>query len=821
MKESIINVSKAFDLLFHDDLVGARLLLQQHSQPEQPYNHVALALISFIEAVLSMEDQMIAKALESLLKSEEAIKQAKSTHAGSTSSTDSNREIAQHWWTPGLEYDILLADLMIFQAILHFMTETISDGMKGIYKVTKAYKIFSSSHQAVFSELQATNPISSQTSESEEREGENTAFEATIESLYQKSKPHPSSLSSSNSSSYFGGLSLYKRKKPTPPVHATNLSPIYKSWTEDPIASLVIGGSAFGYGLFGLILSFLPPKIKKLLSWVGFNSPNNIDRSETILERNRCLRWLNFSNTSCRWEMHGKLAGLALLTYRSSMLKAVGWLAARDRSLKAYEVLVTSLAQKKSEGNIDEEEQGALWILHRSKLLVMKGETEEAKRLILTRLHDHDSTKTVVAPLQPKFKHATGLLSYEYTLVCVRLADWNRAGHAFLALKIENAWSHVTYQFAALGCFLLVQDRSEELQKKIDDLFIELPTLLGKKKAMGREIPPHELLVTRKITEYKSKHSDLVSKGMIESSRVECYWDSIQISPIEELGLLMAIYEDCPKTTLVSGIRRLCDLSPTIEVDTMIIPSKIEQLQEQKGATDSVALTRKPDEKKIKEEKTTKMVISLSKEELCIRYLLLAVQFLNLGQFDQSRRFLNNILQQPTTDNNNNNKSHSSSSLSTSNDQLQSFEIPAGSNLDYNFISALICKALVELNELDHVLSTHTSSTNLHAGKKSDSVIDNKLVVVQEIKTSTIVDSHPKNSIPIENHLTFFNLCLNKLRLADSILNSILELTDTYPMRGRTESKIQLIKDEINEKIDEINLLSKTQQTQTTPCSSK
>ncbi|KAI9613934.1 hypothetical protein H4Q26_009784 [Puccinia striiformis f. sp. tritici PST-130] len=192
------------------------------------------------------------------------------------------------------------------------------------------------------------------------------------------------------------------------------------------------------------------------------------------------------------------------------------------------------------------------------------------------------------------------------------------------------------------------------------------------------------------------------------------------------------------------------------------------------------------------------MVISLSKEELCIRHLLLAVQFLNLGQFDQSRRFLNTILQQPTTDNNNHNKSYSSS-LSTSNDQLQSFEIPAGSNLDYNFISALICKALVELNELDHLLSTRTSSTNLHAEK-------NRIL----ISTKTC-----------QNHLTFFNLCFNKLRLADSILNSILELTDTYPMRGRTESKIQLIKDEINEKIDEINLLSKTQQTQTTPCSSK
>jgi hypothetical protein len=47
------------------------------------------------------------------------------------------------------------------------------------------------------------------------------------------------------------------------------------------------------------------------------------------------------------------------------------------------------------------------------------------------------------------------------------------------------------------------------------------------------EAPPHELLVTRKLAEYKAKHADLIHKGMIEPERVECYWDSIQISPIE------------------------------------------------------------------------------------------------------------------------------------------------------------------------------------------------------------------------------------------------------------------------------------------------
>ncbi|KAA1091924.1 hypothetical protein PGT21_011662 [Puccinia graminis f. sp. tritici] len=799
MKDSILNVSKAFDLLFHDDLNGARVLLQQQTQSDQPYHHVALALITFIEAVLSMEEQMIAKALESLLKSEEAVKQAKNALV-STGSTDSNQAIAQHWWIPGLEYDILLADLMIFQAILHFLAETISDGMKGIYKITKAYKIFSSSHQAVFSELQATNPISSLTSHADEEPGIEP-FQATIQALYAKPKPHPSTLMGS---SYFSGfsLSLYKRKKPGPGP-SEGATPKYKAWTDDPIASLVIGGAAFGYGLFGLILSFLPPKVKKLLSWVGLNGPNTIDRTETILERNRCLRWLNFSHASCHWEMHGKLASLALLTYRSAMLKAVGWLAARDRSLQAYETLVDSLSHKTP--TIEESEQGALWILHRSKLLVMKGQAEDAKRLISTRLHPtpHPNEPKNSSSLPPKFQHAVGLLYYEYALICVRLADWSSAGEAFLSMKKENAWSHVTYQFAALGCFLLVENRTEKLQKKIDDLFVELPNLFSKKKTLGREMPPHELLVTRKLAEYKAKHADLVLKGSIRTDRAECYWDSIQISPIEELGLLMAIYDESPKTTLISGIRRLSGLSPPVELDPKAIPAdktvdQVEKKEEDPGLSEEEKLSRLKLNDSRKQKDKEAAVISLSKEEQCMRDLLLAVQFLNLGQFDQSRQFLNNILR--------------TNPSSSSTPQEPSQPDSLGGNMDYNYISAMICKALVELNELDRLLLAGSSAALSSADQPGQPPLDQNISIAEKLVDGkaplNALTPHAKSADKDEQQ-RFVDLCFSKLRGADSILNSILELPESYPMRGRTESKIQLLKDEINEKIDSLNILFK------------
>lgn len=785
MKESIIQVSKAFDLLFHDDLVGAKALLQQKPQSDQPYNHVALALIAFIEAVLCMEESLITKALEGLLKSEEAVKQAKGA-LSSAGSGDLKQEISQHWWTPGLEYDILLADLMIFQSILHFMAETISDGMKGIYKITKAYKIFSSSHQAVFSELLATNPISSLTSHADEEPGIEP-FKEAIQTLYNKPKPHPSPLSTS---SYFSGFSLglYKRKKPGPGPSESSLAvpPTYTTWTDDPIASLVIGGAAFGYGIFGLILSFLPPKVKKLLSWVGFSGPNATDRAETILERNRCLRWLNFSHASCRWEMHGKLAGWALLAYRSTMLKAVGWLAAPDRSLQAYGALIDSMAH--GSRPIDENKQGTLWIIHLSKLLVMQGQTEDAKRLISNRLHRAQHPQDPQNPIPPQFKHAVGLLSYEYALACVRLAHWSCAGEAFLSMKKENAWSHVTYQFAALGCFLLVDDRTEELQKKIDELFCELPTLFSKKKSMGREMPPHEQLVTRKLTEYKAKHANLVQQGSVASDRVECYWDSILISPIEELALLMAIYDDSPKTSLVSGIRRLCCLSPRVEIDTITVPGLPSPEKFEVGGEDAGLVENNICRLKLHDSNPDKeTAISLSTEEEFMRDLLLAVQLLNLGVFDQSRRFLNNILL-------------SSSSSSTS--QVSPQQEASAGNLDFNYISASICKALVELKELDGLLLDASSAYPAHTQQDHHGILAEKLA---QRKAQGFHSSPSNQSSNRDKQPTLPALCFSKLRAADSVLNSILELPESYPMRGRTESKIQLMKDEINEKIAILN----------------
>lgn len=76
------------------------------------------------------------------------------------------------------------------------------------------------------------------------------------------------------------------------------------AWAGDPLTTLVISGAAFGYGLFGLIFSILPPKTRKLISWFGFSNSN----------RQAALKLLTVA-ASTGTDVHGYFASLSLLTF--------------------------------------------------------------------------------------------------------------------------------------------------------------------------------------------------------------------------------------------------------------------------------------------------------------------------------------------------------------------------------------------------------------------------------------------------------------------------------------------------------------------------
>lgn len=43
-------------------------------------------------------------------------------------------------------------------------------------------------------------------------------------------------------------------------------------WTESPVTSFVVSGGAFGHALFELVFALMPPKARKMFSWLGYGS---------------------------------------------------------------------------------------------------------------------------------------------------------------------------------------------------------------------------------------------------------------------------------------------------------------------------------------------------------------------------------------------------------------------------------------------------------------------------------------------------------------------------------------------------------------------
>lgn len=43
-------------------------------------------------------------------------------------------------------------------------------------------------------------------------------------------------------------------------------------WTQNPITSFVVSGGAFGHAIFELVFALMPPKARKMFSWLGYGS---------------------------------------------------------------------------------------------------------------------------------------------------------------------------------------------------------------------------------------------------------------------------------------------------------------------------------------------------------------------------------------------------------------------------------------------------------------------------------------------------------------------------------------------------------------------
>lgn len=310
-----------------------------------------------------------------------------------------------------------------------------------------------------------------------------------------------------------------------PAESSSSSSAVRPLWADDKLATFVISGTAFGNGLFQLIFSMLPTKLRKLIGWLGFGSAAASGEGD----RASALALLSLSAETSD-DVHASFSALVLVTYFNLLLLMAGWQADRAGLLARVERVLGKVQRRYP--------NGTLWLLNRAKVARMRGETLGAiDQLKLTLDRDEHSgggesfkqaDALVVFEVRPLLivaacallVHSHGALSSSSSSSLAQLgwcelsaARYRDAGARFERMRDMNNWSHATYVWLALGCLIsarhadstatattvVADDKAEDESAKqtrtraqIDRLWNEMPSLMGKKRIMG-EAPATEV----------------------------------------------------------------------------------------------------------------------------------------------------------------------------------------------------------------------------------------------------------------------------------------------------------------------------------------
>ncbi|KAI0780543.1 outer membrane protein Iml2/Tetratricopeptide repeat protein 39 [Trametes elegans] len=543
-----------FDWLFSNELDKAR---ETFSSGNSPFHSLGLGVCAFLQAALGMETGLMAEASRLLALAEAGAKNQLKLAKSSTKATQ---------FPPGTEWELLHSDAVILLGLTHALSESYMGYLQCLYAMNSAHSKFSRLFKTVYPNgLQdyATPAASSANSRAASIRSEVSGTSSQV------AAPKPAR------SGFFSRLTGASLTVPTTP-HA----PIVAE--EGSVDELVLSGAAFGFGLFNLVFSLLPAKIRGVVGFFGFNH-----------DRKLALQSLAVSAT--KNDVHGVFAGLSLMTYHGVVLLLAGYQANEAHILKQYHAIVDKLESRYP--------TGSLWILNRAKILRMSYDPDGAIKVLQGGL----------APGRPHtFAQADTMLLFELAWTLLSQRRYQEAADAFIRVTEINSWSHATYYFIAAGCYVSLHN-----YEKAHELFEKIPELIDKKKIGGKDLPT-EVFIKKKrsfvVAFYKEKQ-----KAMTGSE--DNYPQAMKISPAEELGVL--VWNTHARITEETAIAHLKDWAtrmnppPAIETDMLKkhVPPPPRSADEAQSKADTA-------------------------DELAVRSLLLGIVHRTAGDYAGARAYL-------------------------------------------------------------------------------------------------------------------------------------------------------------------------------------
>ncbi|RDI76794.1 hypothetical protein Vi05172_g13219 [Venturia inaequalis] len=501
----------AASFMINDDMDTAEVEL---AKGNSAFHKLGKGVVTFLRATLGFEREVMKEAQARLADAESTA----SDHMYKAQKNPSTS--ASNIYTAGQEYALCLAEVRIMGAVVGVLTESVTESIKGFYKLRQAYITLdavlqeekkyltsighgsgtASTVQSSTTSLQETPQSSSNVGDSEDE-----FFDAADDATGATTTPK-----------YLGRLSTdadvaedvdkltIKDEKPA------KLRRLSSAWEEgpgmdvfgdNPIDGFIHSGSNMCFGIILIMISLIPPAFNTLVRIVGFKG----DRP-----RGLAMLWQasKFDN------INGAFAGLVLLGYYNGFTGFCDILPQHGTGVYPVKRCTALLETFRARYP-----KSRLWILEEARMLSSARKPEEAVELLR---NTEDSQLRQVLALQ----------WFERSLNNMYFHSYEECSVGFQKCVSLNNWSHGLYYYIAGACHVELYRELKgndaplalEHAKKAEQLLRKVPEHIGKKKMMGRQLP-FDTFVGRKIQKWEQRSKDW---------KVD-FIDAIGVSPIEEM----------------------------------------------------------------------------------------------------------------------------------------------------------------------------------------------------------------------------------------------------------------------------------------------
>ncbi|KAI9544692.1 Tetratricopeptide repeat protein 39C [Dissostichus eleginoides] len=360
-------------------------LYRNHS----PLMSFGASFVSFLNAMMTFEEEKMQMAFEDL-KATERLCESENTGVIETiknklkRSMDSQRSGVAA--VNRLQRQIIIADCQVYLAVLSFIKQELSSYIKGGWILRKAWKMYNKCYSDI-THLQ----------------------EGSRRRASQQQAAAPPSLSSSDASHH----SRSSSPVPSPSLRPDGISP--------EALDRLKGSVSFGYGLFHLCISMVPPHLLKIVNLLGFPG-----------DRLQGLSALTYASESK--DMKAPLATLALLWYHTVVQP---FFALDGSDTQAGLMEAKSILQQRE----------AIYP-NSSLFMFFKGRVQRLECQISSALTSFRDALELASD-QREIQH---VCLYEIGWCSMIELSYREAYRAFERLKTESRWSQCYYAYLTGAC---------------------------------------------------------------------------------------------------------------------------------------------------------------------------------------------------------------------------------------------------------------------------------------------------------------------------------------------------------------------------------